>query len=203
GGTDDDRPSYTINDVTRNEGAGTMTFTVTLTGDTALASTGDYTTADNTATAGADYTATSGTLSFAAGLGTRTQAVTVSITNANISEQSETYFVNLSGVVYATGSHAERLSFPTRRSSDLGGTDDDRPSYTINDVTRNEGAGTMTFTVTLTGDRSEECRVGYARGDNTATAEGDNTAASGTLGFAGGRGAHTQRWTAPRTNDSA
>ena len=79
--TDDDRPSYTVSDITRNEGDGTATFTVTLTGDTALSSTINYATANNTASAGADYTATSGTLTFLAGTGVRTQTVTVPILN--------------------------------------------------------------------------------------------------------------------------
>lgn len=64
----DDRPAFTINDVSVNESAGTMTFTVTKTGATSLLSTVNYTTSDGTATAGADYTAKSGTLTFAAGV---------------------------------------------------------------------------------------------------------------------------------------
>src|SRR5204862_6718567 len=63
--TDDDRPVYTVSDITRNEADGTATFTVTLTGDTALTSTVSYATTDNTATAAEDYTATNGTLTFA------------------------------------------------------------------------------------------------------------------------------------------
>ena len=81
GGTDDDTPSFTVSDITRNEGDGTASFTVTLTGDTALSSTINYATANDTASAGADYTATSGTLTFLAGTGVRTQTVTVPIIN--------------------------------------------------------------------------------------------------------------------------
>ncbi len=51
GGTDDDRPSFSVDDVTVNEAAGTLTFTVTKTGATALASSVDYATADGTAIA--------------------------------------------------------------------------------------------------------------------------------------------------------
>ncbi len=52
GGADDDRPSFSVDDVTVNEAAGTLTFTVTKTGATALASSVDYATADGTAIGG-------------------------------------------------------------------------------------------------------------------------------------------------------
>ncbi len=94
GGTDDDRPSFSVDDVTVNEAAGTLTFTVTKTGATALASSVDYATADGTATAGADYTATSGTLSFLAGETSKT--VSIAITNDNLFELSEAFSLNLS-----------------------------------------------------------------------------------------------------------
>ncbi len=54
--SDDDRPSFSVDDVTVNEAAGTLTFTVTKTGATALASSVDYATADGTATSQARTT---------------------------------------------------------------------------------------------------------------------------------------------------
>ncbi len=94
GGTDDDRPSFSVDDVTVNEAAGTLTFTVTKTGATALASSVDFATADGTATAGADYTSTSGTLSFLAGETSKT--VSIGITNDNLFELSEAFSLRLS-----------------------------------------------------------------------------------------------------------
>ena len=72
-------PSFAINDVTVNEGAATMTFTVTLSAASGQAVSVNYATANGTATAGADFTGTSGTLNFVAGV--VSQTITVPITN--------------------------------------------------------------------------------------------------------------------------
>ena len=65
--TDNDAPPrLSINDVTVNEGAGTATFTVSLSAASGLPVSVDYSMTNGTAGA-ADYTAGSGTLSFAAG----------------------------------------------------------------------------------------------------------------------------------------
>ncbi len=67
---DDAKPAFSINDVTVHEGDGTITFTVTKAGATALASSVDYTVNPNTAVTPGDYTAgtsaLTGTLNFAA-----------------------------------------------------------------------------------------------------------------------------------------
>ncbi|MEQ1853828.1 MAG: Calx-beta domain-containing protein, partial [Chthoniobacteraceae bacterium] len=60
-------PAIAINDVTVNEGAGTVTFTVSLDAASGLPVSVDYSMADGTAGA-LDYTASSGTLNFAAGI---------------------------------------------------------------------------------------------------------------------------------------
>jgi hypothetical protein len=64
-------PRLTVSATGLTEG-GTATVTVTRSGDTSTPATVAYSTADGTATAGADYTATSGSLSFAAGEGSKT-----------------------------------------------------------------------------------------------------------------------------------
>ncbi|MFO0845540.1 MAG: Calx-beta domain-containing protein [Gemmataceae bacterium] len=201
GGTDDDRPTYTVDDVTRNEAAGTITFTVTLTGDTNLPSSVNFATASGTATSGADFTATSGTLNFPAGTGARTQTVTVPITNDSIYEKSEAFFLNLSGATNATISDPQGVGTILDDGTGPGGTDDDRPRYTVNDVTRNESAGTMTFTVTLTGNTALPSSVQFATASGSAGA-GDFTGVSGTLNFPAGSGARTQTVTVPLTNDN-
>ena len=67
---DDAAPSFSIDDVTHNEGnSGTTSyiFTVTKSGSTALSASVDFQTVDGTATvADNDYQATNGTLNFAA-----------------------------------------------------------------------------------------------------------------------------------------
>ncbi|HSG63244.1 MAG TPA: Calx-beta domain-containing protein, partial [Pseudomonadales bacterium] len=95
---DDDRPVFTVNDVTVNESAGTMTFTVTRTGKTALTSSVDFATSDDTAVVTADYTAKNGTLLFDADAVSTvsSKTVTVDITTDNILESDETFEINLS-----------------------------------------------------------------------------------------------------------
>jgi hypothetical protein len=99
--TDDDpTPSLSIDDVSADEGAGTITFTVSLSAVKGQAVSVDYTTTDGTAVAPDDYTAISGTLTIPAGSGSGTIAVTI-IDDAVI-ESAETFTVDLSNPVNAT-----------------------------------------------------------------------------------------------------
>ena len=132
-GCDDDRPVFAINDITVNEAAGTMTFTVTKSGLTALASTVDYSMSDGSAIAGAgnDYTAASGTLNFAPGDNSKT--ITVPILNdiPPRFEGAENFNVTLAGASNAT--IADNLGVGTIKDDGTGpgGTDDDRPVLNI------------------------------------------------------------------------
>ena len=76
--SDNDANTFSIGDVTVNELAGTMTFTVTRTGTSDVSIALDYATANGSALAGSDYTASTGTVTFAAGTG-GTQTFTVPI----------------------------------------------------------------------------------------------------------------------------
>jgi hypothetical protein len=67
--TDDSLIQFSQGVFNTTNGAGTMTITVTRTGNVSQAATVDYTTVDGTAAAGEDYTTVSGTLSWAAGDG--------------------------------------------------------------------------------------------------------------------------------------
>jgi len=97
---DNDALSVSINDVTVNENGGNAIFTVTLNGSTQGALTVDFSTANNTAIAGSDYTAQSGTVTFPAGsLSGTTKTITVPILDDNISEPTETFYVNLNNLV--------------------------------------------------------------------------------------------------------
>ena len=73
---DQAEPTMSINDVSVNEGAGTITFTVTKSGTTAVGATVGYAVTPDTAGTPSDYTAgtspLTGTLSFAAGETTKT-----------------------------------------------------------------------------------------------------------------------------------
>jgi hypothetical protein len=91
----DNEPRISINDVTVNEGAGTATFTVTLSEAATGNVTVQYATANGTATAGSDYTAAAlTTLTFAPGETSKT--ITVAIVNDPAVEGNENFTVNLS-----------------------------------------------------------------------------------------------------------
>jgi hypothetical protein len=100
--TDDDpTPSLSIGNVSVNEGAGTMTFTVTLSAASGQTVTvGFATTVGGTATAGSDYTATGGLLTFAPNQ--TSQTITVAIADDALTEASETINVSLLAPTNAT-----------------------------------------------------------------------------------------------------
>ena len=144
----DAKPSFTINDVTVNEGAGTATFTVTLSAASGLQSTVDYGTASSTALTGSDFTAASGTLTFAAGV--TTQTITVNIINDNIYEGSESFKVNLSNATNATIADALGIGTILDNGSGTGGTDNDTPTVSIGNITvTDQTAGFAIFVVAL------------------------------------------------------
>ncbi len=89
----DTAPAFSVNNVAVTEG-GTLSFTVTKTGSTALSHNINYATANGTATAGSDYTAKSGTLAFTSGQ--TTKSVTVATIQDSTVESNETVNLNLS-----------------------------------------------------------------------------------------------------------
>ncbi|HTU10511.1 MAG TPA: Calx-beta domain-containing protein [Allosphingosinicella sp.] len=177
-------PGIAVSDVSVNEAAGTVTFTVTRTNVAAGAFTVDYETANGTALAGSDYDATSGTLSFA---DNQVQAqVTVNINNDATPELNETFFLNLSN---ATGG----ATIQDAQGQATIVNDDGTPiQVSINDVSIAEGAsGTsiLTFTVTRSGGTGA-FSVDFGTVDGSATQPSDYLATSGTLNF--GAGVNTQ-----------
>lgn len=109
--TDNDTaPTLSINDVTILEGHSgltTVTFTVTLSAISGQTVTVKYTTANNSAVASGDYTSTYGTLTFAAGVISKT--ITVSIKGDVLNELDEFFFVNLSSPINATIADSQGL----------------------------------------------------------------------------------------------
>jgi len=88
--------TFAVSSVSVNETAGTVTVFVNRSGDSSIAASVDFTTADATAQAGAgkDYVATSGTLNF--GIGIDQQPITITINNDTDPEGFESFVVNLS-----------------------------------------------------------------------------------------------------------
>ncbi|HYJ30924.1 MAG TPA: Calx-beta domain-containing protein, partial [Allosphingosinicella sp.] len=178
-------PLVAVSDVSVNEAAGTMTFTITRSNLVGGAFSVDYATADGTATAGSDYVGTSGTLAFTDNQVSAT--VTVTINDDGTPELDETVLLNLTN---ATGGAiiADAQGVGTIVN------DDGTPiQVSINDVSIVEGnAGTsiLTFTVTRTGGTGA-FDVNFATVDGSAVAPGDYLANSGTLSFGVGVNSQT------------
>jgi ethanolamine utilization protein EutQ (cupin superfamily) len=187
-------PSFAISDVTQNEtgsGEAAFTFTVTKSGDTALSSSVEFTTQDDTATvADNDYVANTGILTFAAGDTTKT--ITVQVKGDAINEATETFTVHLSNPSGATISDADGTGTITN--------DDAQPTFTVANTTQNEGAGSATVTVTKNGATAFTTTVHYATSDGSATAPADYAATAGDLTFAPGDSSMT--FTVAITNDT-
>ena len=185
----DDLPNLTINDVTVNEGnAGitNATFTVSL---SAPAGPGGVTfniaTANASATAGIDYVAQSLT-GQTIPAGSSTYTFTVQINGDLLNEPSETFFVNVTGVINAVVVDGQGVGTIVN--------DDPVPSLAIDDVTVVEGnAGIVNavFTVTLSAASGQTVTVNYATADGTATQPADYTSTSGTLTFTPGQTTRT------------
>ncbi len=168
-------PTMTINSPTQSEGTTPMDFTVSLTGAADTAITVDYTTADGTAVAPEDYTAATSTLSIPAlALG---GTISVPLIDDLIDEDNQTFTVTLSnalpaGVVIGGG------GVGTGTITD----NDASPTVDINSPTVDEAAGTMTFTLTLTGQTQRAgTQVTVATADGTALQPGDYTAVAPTV----------------------
>jgi large repetitive protein len=100
---DDPLPTLSIGDATVTEGTGTaknIIFTVSLSEESGLPATVDWSTADGTARGPADYAASGGTLTFPPGTTSRT--ISVKVKGDRVDERRETFTVNLVDPVGAT-----------------------------------------------------------------------------------------------------
>jgi hypothetical protein len=93
-------PSISIGDADACESEGKMTFPITLSGPSGLDVSVDYATADGTAIAGEDYIPIGGTLSIPAGM--TSGQIEVEVLLDGLTENPETFTLNLSGAVNAT-----------------------------------------------------------------------------------------------------
>ncbi|CAN5580159.1 hypothetical protein BH10ACI3_BH10ACI3_20670 [soil metagenome] len=177
--TDDDAPSsVVVSDVSVTEGnSGTTnaTFNVMLSGLSGNTVTVNYATSNGTATAPADYTATSGIVTFAPG--EVSKLVTVAVVGDTLVEPNETFNLNLSGATNATITDA--LGIGTITDNDIGGS----MQFTAATASVNEGAGSITVTVSRTGGAASNVRINYNTVNETAIASQDFTSTSGFLIF--------------------
>jgi len=163
-----------------DEGAGSVSLTVTRAQGTAGNVSVAYSVSDGSATSPADYSAASGTLTFDAGVANRT--ISVAIAEDALGEGTETVDVALGAV----GGGA-RLG--SQAAATLSITDNEpgvtlhfgAPSYSVS-----ERMPTAALGVVRSGPTDSPASVRYATSDVSASAGSDYSAQSGTLSFGAG-----------------
>ena len=178
---DDPTPSLSIEDVAITEGdsgSSAVVFTVGLSAPSGRAVSVAYATTDGTAKAGSDYAASSGTLTFSAGVTTRT--VSVAVLGDAVAEPTETFSLALSQATNASLSRDQAVATITDN--------DALPALSVNDISIQEGSGsgTAVFTISLSAASALAVTVDYATADGTAASGSDYAATAGTLVFAPG-----------------
>jgi Zn-dependent metalloprotease len=179
---------FSIDDVSVNEAAGSMTFTVSLSGGTVPTSI-SYAAAAVTATMHYDFQNVAGTLNFPAGASSQT--ITVPIPDDAVFEGDETFVINLSSPVGAAISDAQGVGTILN--------DDGAPAFSIADVQVTEvdagsprGFVLVAVGVTLSGGNGSATSVDFATANGTAVAgpvgnlAADYVARTGTLAFPAG-----------------
>ncbi len=173
----DGAPAFSISDESVNEGAGTITFTVTRSGSSGSAVSVDYAVAPNTATTD-DYSASvlsglTGRLSFSAGETTKT--IVLNVTNDGVYEGSESFYVNLSNASGATISDAQGVGTITDDGTGNGGNNDDRPVLTVTGVDNVSEGSYAVFTVNLDKPLAANTTIKLQLIDGTAVLADDLT----------------------------
>ena len=182
----DDFASFSINDITVSENAGTAVFTVTLSHAVQGGATVKYTTNPVSATPSNDFTATNGTLTFTGTAG-ETKTISIPVVNDAIAEPTETFQVILSDQTGYGVSIADDTGIATI-------TDDDAVTISLAGftVTETNTSQTANFTVTMSGAAQEAVELLFNTSDGTALSGSDYIAVPGqTILISGGR----QLWT--------
>ena len=161
---------------------GTLSFTVTRSGDTSSAVSVSYASASGTAVSGSDFTPVSGSISFAAG---QTSAVVSVVTSDDTAvESAETMTVSL------TGASPGAVITGATGTGTINDNDGAQPTYlAVSDAAALEGY-TLVFTVTRSGNLGVSTTVNFATANGTAISN-DYFAASGSITFAPGEASKT------------
>ena len=189
-------PSMTINNATVTEGdSGTTSavFNVTLSAASTQIVAVDYLTLNGTATDPGDYQFVNGTLTFSPGQTLRT--ITVPIVGDTVAEPSETFFVSLMNPTNATIATPQGTG--TINDNDASGVF--QFSSGTATVAENANPGSVTLTVTRTGDTSGVASVGFETSDGVAIQKKDYTFGYGTIQF--GPGDNSKTFTVLIVND--
>jgi hypothetical protein len=190
--------SFVNDNITVNESNGTATLEVIFNGNFPGGFTVDFNTLPNTATAPNDFILTNNTLSFN-GTDGEIQIITIPIVDDTVIEPTENFFVDLlnpsSGIITILGPRA------TVTILDDDGVPGTGIAFDNDNITVNEGDGTATVYVVLTGNVAGGFTVDFATADGSAAAPGDYTTTTGQLTFVGTDG-ETQPITVPIIDDN-
>lgn len=158
---------------------GTVTLTVVRMGNTNLAASVDFATADGTAVSGEDYFGASGTLAF--GPGETTQLIEIALMGDAASPAS----LDFSLTLWAPGGNASigAVSVATVEVEN----NQSLVQFAAGTYAVDADAGTVTLTVSRVGNTLLAASLDYATTDGTAAVGVDYTAASGTLSFLAGQ----------------
>ena len=158
-----------------NEGDGTATVFVELSGNVQGGFTVDFTTNDNTATAGLDYAANSGTLTFTGTDGERIP-ITIGINDDVLIEPTEQLLIDLSNITPALIDFLDAQATIDIIDNDANGPTE---GISVADFTVNEDVGTVDFVITYTGNTVQDAfDVDFAVSDGTAIDPDDYTVAT-------------------------
>lgn len=190
--TDDDSTvQFSAPTASITEAQGSISLTVTRTGDLNSAFTVPYSTTNGSALAGSDFVATNGVLTF--GTNVASQAITVTILNDKVIETNETFTV---GLGTPTGQAAlGATTFATVTIVD----DDSTLQFTVANTNVIESAGSITLVVTRIGASNSTVSVQFLTANGTALAGADYAATNNTLIF--GTNVMSQTITVPIIND--
>jgi hypothetical protein len=183
---------------TASETATKATISVKRTGSLAAAASVSYAVTGGTATAGSDYTLLPDTLTFDAGVATRT--ITVTLSPDTVDDDNETVELTLSnpspfpGIALGT----PETTILTIKDNDEAGT----AQFSAASFSVGEDGGAAIVTVTRTGGTASAAKVDYAATGGSAAGGGsDYSLVPGTLTF--GLGESTRSFTMAITNDGS
>ncbi|WP_396637125.1 Calx-beta domain-containing protein [Maribacter sp. R77961] len=155
-----------------NEGDGTATVFVELSGNVQGGFTVDFITNDNTANEGLDYDSNNGTLTFV-GIDGERVPITVNITDDILLESTEQLFVNLSNISTSLIDFLDAQATIDIIDNDAAGPGD---GISVSDFTVDENVGTADFVVTYTGPTvADAFTVDFAVADGSAIDPEDYT----------------------------
>ncbi|MFZ2901676.1 MAG: retention module-containing protein, partial [Rhodoferax sp.] len=156
---DNDQPTVSVSvepASVAEDGTPNLVYTFTLSNPSAFATTVNYT-LSGTAANGTDYTGSTVTGTVTIPAGSTTASVTIDPTGDSTFEGNETVVATITGA----SSNSVALSSTGGPATGTIVDDDGAPTFSIDDVTVNESAGTITFTVTKTGLTDQASSVHY------------------------------------------